>query len=540
MTARTSTDPRPALRRSALGAIGVIAALALGACGASSGGGTASTAKDAAAGGGTGASTTAAAAPKVVDGGTLKISAVDPGAKIDPVTVAGAAGVGIVGAVAENLTYIDDKGAAQPVLATKWEPSSDGLTWTFTLRAGVTFQDGTPLTAKDVVATYERIIAPKSVSPGKSAFIGILKSVTAAGDDAVEFHLERPFSDFPALTAATNTYILPADYTLGSWEKNPVGTGPFKLQTYNRGQSVVFVANPTYWDKQDIHLAGLEIDLFKDEQARVLALQSGEIDSLLGEPVEASLTAALDPSQYNVLSVPNAGFTAFALRVDQAPFTDENVRQAIAWALDRDAIIKTVLGGDGSVGNDTIYAPVYPIKPQGLEQRKQDPAKVEELLGGKTVAFTITASPADETLATVIQQQLNAIGGFKVKIKILPPGEYYADGNDAPWLSAPATLTYWASRPSPSQYNNFLYFKGSDWNASHYSNPELEKLSAQYDATTDTAKQQELVNQIAKIEWDDVPVIVSAYGKSRIFSSKKVHDIPTVPGATRYQGIWVG
>ena len=89
----------------------------------------------------------------------------------------------------------------------------------------------------------------------------------------------------------------------------------------------------------------------------MLALQSGEVDSLLGEPVEASLTAALSEDEYSVQSVPNAGFTAFALRTDEAPFDDVKVRQAVAWALDREGIVQTVLGGDGSIGNDTIDDP---------------------------------------------------------------------------------------------------------------------------------------------------------------------------------------
>jgi peptide/nickel transport system substrate-binding protein len=527
---------RPALARRRPAALGllaiVVAALALTACGSTSD-----------SGGTTGTTATASgtqAAEKIVEGGTLRVASAAPPTSIDPVTVASGSGFDIVGAVDEQLTYIDEHGKAQPVLATKWEPSADGKTWTFTLRKGVKWQDGTPLTAADVAASYERIIGPKSVSPGKSAFEGILESVSASGDDAVEFHLERPFADFPVLTAGSNTYILPKDYKLGSWEDDPVGTGPFTLQTYDKGQSAKFVANPDYWGKQDIHLAGLEVGFYKDAQARVLALESGEADTLLGEPVAASLTAALDPSKYSALTVPEAGFTAFALRVDQAPFNDVKVRQAIAWALNREAILKTVYGGDGSVGNDTMYAPIYPIKPEGLEQREQDPDKVAELLGGKTVSFTITASPTDETLATVIQQQLNEVGGFDVKIDILPSNEYYAEGNDAPWLSAPATLTYWGSRPSPSQYNSFLYFKNSDWNASKFSNPELEKLSAQYDATTDPTEQQDLVNQIGKIEWTEVPVIVAARGATQTFSSNEVHDIPAVPGQVRYQGIWVG
>ena len=127
---------------------GILATLVLSACGATSSN-TSSPSQEP-------ASEQAAKAPTVVKGGTLRLAAVDPGAAIDPVTVASGAGVGIAGAVAENLTFINDKGQPEGVLATEWEPSEDGKTWTFTLRSGVQFQDGRPLTAADVVASYER------------------------------------------------------------------------------------------------------------------------------------------------------------------------------------------------------------------------------------------------------------------------------------------------------------------------------------------------------------------------------------------------
>lgn len=536
------TSRNPILRarvrhRTALGAIGVISALALGACGGSSSGGSSPTTASSSSGSATGSSTTASS-ENIVKGGTLVLSATDPGTSIDPVTTASPTGTAVADAVSEHLTRIDLQGKTLPVLADKWSTSDKGKTWTFHLRPGVTFQDGSPLTPADVVASYERIIDPKSTSPAQSAFADLLTKVTASGDDKVVFHLTRPFSDFPALTAGSNTNILPASYKDGTWEKSPVGTGPWVLKNYNRGQSLTFTPNPTYWDKEHLYLGGLEMKLYKDAQSRVLSLQSGETDALVGEPVDAALTVALDPSKYLVKSVPDSGFTAFAMRVDEPPFNDRNVRQAVAWALDRDAIIKTVYGSAATVANDTVYGPTIPVRPEGLEQRSANADKVKELLGGKKVSFTITTSPADQTLATVAQQQLNATGSFDVKIKVLPSNEYYADGNDAPWLSAPATMTYWYGRPSASQFNNFLYFKNSDWNASHYSNPELERLSNEYDATTDPAKRQDLVNQIAKIEWDDVPVIITANQQPSAFIDKSVHNLDRSPGSIVYTDVW--
>ncbi|MDV6271791.1 ABC transporter substrate-binding protein, partial [Rhodococcus globerulus] len=269
-------------------------------------------------------------------GGTIRSSIVDPGGEIDPVVVASPGGAAVVDTVTEKLVRVDAKFQPAPVLATEWTSTPDSLKWTFKIRQGVKFNDGSTLSPDDVVATYERIIAPTSTSPAKGSFGGILDKVQAQGD-SVEFDLKKPFADFPLLLAGNNTQILPANYQLGSWKQSYIGTGPFKIASFNQGQGVTFEKNPTYWNADQIYLDTLEFKFFKDQQSRVLALQSGEIDGLYGEPVSANLTSALDKSKYTVTSDPNPGFSAFVFRVDTAPFDDVKVRQAIAWALDRDA-----------------------------------------------------------------------------------------------------------------------------------------------------------------------------------------------------------
>ncbi|MGH1564894.1 ABC transporter substrate-binding protein [Mumia sp. DW29H23] len=472
-----------------------------------------------------------------VAGGTLRTSVVDPGGEVDPVTVASPGGTAIVDTVAEKLVRVDENYEASPVLATEWSVSDDGLTWTFAIREGVTFNDGRALTPADVVATFQRILAPDSTSPAKGSLEGVLKSVSASGKN-VDFTLLKPFSDFPFLVAGSNTQILPADYQLGTWQDSYVGTGPFVVKSYQTGQRVTFEKNPTYWNKDEIYLDGIVNTFYKDQQARVLALQSGEIDGLYGEPVPANLTSAIDDSKYTVDSEPAAGFSALVFRVDKAPFDDVKVRQAIAWALDREAIVKTVYGGQADLGNDTIYGPTYAVRPSSLEQRKPDADKVKELLGDRKVAFTITTSSTEESHALLIQQQLEEYPNFDVDVDIQTGEKYYAEGDNSPWLTADATITYWASRPSPSQYIDYLYRSGAAWNASRYANAELDSLSDAYDASTDAKERQKIVDQIATLAWTDVPVIVTAYGNTRRYLDPKLH-LPVSPGVVDYTGAWI-
>ncbi|MFE4456688.1 ABC transporter substrate-binding protein [Nocardia tengchongensis] len=470
-------------------------------------------------------------------GGVLRNSIIDPGGQIDPVIVSSPGGSAIVDAVTEKLVRISPTFEATPALATHWAPAPDNLHWTFEIRRGVQFNNGSALTPTDVVATYERILAPTSTSPAKGTLSGVLRSVAAEANTVV-FTLIKPVADFPFLLAGNNTQILPATYKPGSWQRNYIGTGPFTVSSFKQGQSATLTRNPTYWNADQIYLDTVEFKFFKDQQSRVLALQSGEIDGLYGEPVAANLTLALDKSRYTVTSDPNPGFSAVAFRVDIAPFDDVKVRQAIAWALDRNAIRENLYQDQAVLGNDTVYGPTYPIAPTGLTQRNADKSKVKELLGDRKVKFTLTTSSTEEAHALMIQQQLRTYDNFDVDVRILSAGEYYANGDSAPWLSAAATITYWSERPIPSPYNEYLYRSGAAWNASHYSNPALDSLFERYDASSDKAERAALVNQIAAIEWTDVPVVISAHPKSRSYLDPKVH-LTHWPSVVNYAGAWI-
>lgn len=502
MTIRTTIAGR---RAAALAATVAAAALLLAGCAGS----TPSSSSSAGAAGGS---------------GVYRIPISDPGGDIDPLTAADYNAMLLTGLAQEGLISLNAEGALVPRLATSWKPSQDGLTWTVELRRGAQFNDGSPVTAKDVVSTYEAITAADSASPGKSSFDGILTSVAAGGDDAsVVFTLARPFSDFPRLLTGANTAILPAGYKPGEWLKHPVGAGQFVLDKYTPGQGATFSKNPKYWDAKDIKVSGVELKVYADSQAELLAFQAGEIDRI---DQTSEVAAAVKASDYNEVSSGYNKFDGIFLNVTAAPFTDPKVRQAVAWAIDRKGLVKNVYGGNAVVADDTTYFPDYPVQPEGLAQREKDTAKVAELLGGKTVSFDITTD--NKLYGEVLQQQLNAVPGFTVGLKVLTSEQYYADGADSPWLNAPLTITNWAVR-APSQYISLIFTAGAAWNASHYSNPQLEATSAAYDKATDDATRQKLVNEIAETQWNDLAVIVPTFAKAKVLQNKRVHG--RFPGA---------
>lgn len=440
----------------------------------------------------------------------------DPGTEIDPLTVADYNAQIITGLVTEPLVSLDAAGTLNPRLATEWSASEDGLTWSVTLRDGAVFNDGDPVTADDVVATFESITGEESLSPGRSAFDGILASVAAADEQTVEFTLERPFSDFPLLLTGTNTGILPADYEPGTWLDEPVGAGQFLLEDYTVGKGATYVKNPDYWNAENINLDGVELKVYGDTQAQLLAFQAGEIDRIA---LTSDVAATVDAADYSVISSGYNKIDGIFIDVTTAPFDDQSVREALAWAIDRQGLIDDVYEGNADIANDTTFFPDYDPQPAGLEQREQDLDRVAELLDGRTVAFTITT--ANQLFGEVLQQQLNAVPGFDVELEVLTSEQYYADGESTPWLNAPVTVTNWAKRV-PSQYVSLIYAADAAWNASHYANPEIEELTAEFDATTDDTERQELAGRIAEIQWTDLPVIVPAFSKAQSLQDPRV------------------
>ena len=187
----------------------------------------------------------------------------------------------------------------RPVLANSWKPNKDGTVWTFKLRQGVKFHDGSPMTANDVVATMDRLADPANSSNALSAFTGYLsKGGTKKVDSyTVEFHLDAANGNFPYLVSSDNynTIIVPADYK-GDFEAHFNGTGPFKLDKYTPKVGASFVRNDDYWGPKALP-DRLEFTFYTDIQPQILALQGGQVDVIV-QFVSQGAQALLNNSSY--------------------------------------------------------------------------------------------------------------------------------------------------------------------------------------------------------------------------------------------------
>ncbi len=454
-------------------------------------------------------------------GGTIKVGIPAPPTAVDPVTMYDGSAIIIVQLVADYLIWLDSDLKLVPRLATKWTAEQGGKRWAFTLRSGVSFSDGTPLTAQAVKASFDRLLDPKNKSAALSAFDGILASggVTIRDSRTVVFTLQRTFSDFPYLVSAGNynAVILKADYA-GDFAKKPIGTGPFLLGSYSTSGGATLTRNPKYWQSGKPYLDGVQIHFYADSQAQTLALQGGAVDVL-------GLTQINDvPTGGNIAidKTPGTGITTFTLRTDKAPFDKKEVRQAVAYALDRPAINTATNDGIGQLGNDHLLAPLFPAAPKDIAQRAKNVAKARSLLstaGVDKLAFTLTYDPPSKDFALAVQDQLKD-AGITVTLDQQSSQAFYGGNQtkDTPWLFSTANLVGWAGRAVPSQFVAPMVTSKGVWNGSKYANPKLDAALVAYDAAATAAERAAQAEIIASAMHEDVPVIIAVWnGAARAY-----------------------
>ncbi|MEV6995879.1 ABC transporter substrate-binding protein [Streptomyces sp. NPDC093228] len=437
--------------------------------------------------------------------------------------------------MAQYLLWLETDFTLKPQLATSWSGDRTGRIWSFTLRKGVVFSDGTPLTSAAVKASYDRLLDPKNKSSALASFDGILApgGVSVRGDSTVVFTLQRPFSDFPYLVSAANynAVILKSDYT-GDFTSHPVGTGPFLLQSYDASTGATLVRNPKYWEPGKPYLDGVKVKFFSDTQAEQIALQSGDLDALIltdATAITAAGDVVLDKAASTIM-------TAFTMRVDRAPFDKKEVRQAIAYALDRPALNAGTNNNFGQLGNDHLLAPLFSASPTDLPQRAKDPAKVKALLkaaGVSKLSFTLTFDPMNKSYALVVQEQLRQVD-IQVKLNELPSAQFYGgnQSSDTPWLFTDANLVSWAGRPIPSQFIAPMVTSHGVWNGSKYVNPAVDVALKAYDAATDAAERKKQAAVIAGALHEDVPVILAVWdGAVRAYNKGKFQGVTAHPSS---------
>ncbi|MCE7079272.1 ABC transporter substrate-binding protein [Streptomyces sp. ST2-7A] len=273
----------------------------------------------------------------------------------------------------ENLELVPALAVDLPVV------SEDGLTWTYTLREDVTFSDGSPFTATDVVFTYETILDPDTNNAARDE-LAVLEGVEAADDHTVVFTLSHPYAPFAERTVlpiASEEAFGDQDVNTGPYNTEPIGTGPYTLSSWSRGEQIVLEANPDHWGGAPA-VERLTMAIVPDDDARATRLRAGELDAAVLPPRLAAGFAD-DPGRV-VINAESADFRAVTLPTDHPVTGDIAIRRALDVAVDREAIVEAVLDGAGAVA----HGPVPTASPWFAEgtERPHDPEEAARILDG--------------------------------------------------------------------------------------------------------------------------------------------------------------
>jgi peptide/nickel transport system substrate-binding protein len=407
-----------------------------------------------------------------------------------------------------------------PMLATSWDVSPDGLTYTFHLRQGVKFSDGHPFTADDVLYTYNRMESKAEASPQVSNWTDIT-AVKKVDPYTVEFDLKAPYAPF--LTTIEGWQILPNEPTV-DFNKTAIGTGPFMLKTWVPNDHMTLVKNPNYWQSGKPYLDSVVFKFIPDSQTRVVDLETGAVNVLNSVPFDR-IQELQKNSKVNVMFADGFVRDTLGFNDTKPPYNNPLVRQALSMAIDRATIVKTIMFGFATPTSDPIV-PGTPWYNQAADQQlAYNMTKAKQLLqqaGVGSFSTTIKVSPTypqEVQMAQVIQQAWQQLG-VKTTIDQLEWSTWIQQV--VVQKNFDVEIVLHSSSPGPDSWTyNWLITKGSV-NLVNYSSPQMDQLLKQGRETSDLQKQIQIYGQVQQLFAKDAPWTNIDYEKTVAAETKNV------------------
>ncbi|MGG4445511.1 glutathione ABC transporter substrate-binding protein [Brevibacillus sp. HB1.2] len=433
----------------------------------------------------------------------------------------------------EGLVMMDRNSEYKPLLAKEWKQKDD-VTWEFTLRDGVTFHDGEPFNAEAVKKTIDRILDKDNPTP-KANMFGMIKEVKVIDPLKVDIILHYPFAGLLSVLASAEGGIISpkAMKEFGKeLSKKPVGTGPFIFESWTPGQEIVMVKNEKYWGNQP----KLEKVVFKtipEDATRVAMVETGEAH--VAEQLPVTELERVQNSQ----SMSLGRFESFAvdhigMNVKQKPFDDVRVRQAIAHAIDKEAIIKGVYNNVGKVAISSLGPKVIGYSPN-IKTPEYDLNKAKQLLteagyaNGFKATIYLNDNKARINVAEVLQSQLKGIG-IDLQIQVMEFGAYLelaAKGEAQMFISG------WGNATGDADYNQYNLFHstsaGVPGNHSFYNNPKVDALIEAGRKEKDPEKRKEIYAEAQQIEMEEVPLLPFRSSENLAAIAKNVQGVYISP-----------
>ncbi len=451
----------------------------------------------------------------------------------------------ILSCVGEFLIWLDPLGNLEPAIATEWKATDNGKTWTITIRTDVTFHDGSPLTADDIIYTFESHLDEASASQS-AALLGDLKagSIVKVDDTTIVFNLEKVNANFPYVLSNTSYALImikKGEKGDATWAKKMNGAGPWVMVSHTEGERTLLKPNLNYYDKARIpKYASMEQIQYVSAATALPALRTGQIESI--SLLLARDAATLPTDKFTTQKVPTSGGLHMHMRCDIGPFIDKRIRQAAALTIDREAFISGVLGGAAEVANDSVMDSFKATVDKTVPQRKPDIAAAKALMAaagvpnGFAVEISTWKRDDNDKFAQYVKTAWKQIG-IDVTLKIdgsdgggsvfytyvpYPAVKGAKPANNGSWLASTVGIAEWAGRAVPDPFLFREWESSGDWNAAHVDDPAIDKGVAAWKIALTPAAKKTASTAIQKASLEATPYIV-AYNETRIsVTSKKV------------------
>jgi peptide/nickel transport system substrate-binding protein len=430
----------------------------------------------------------------------------------------------------------------RPDLATSWSVSGDGLVWTFTLRHGVLFHNGRELTSADVRFSINRILDPKTGARGR-ADLSLIESIATPDKYTVQFKLKSPFGVFPNKLATTYQAIVPPEAVDSATDQvaKPIGTGPFRYEEWKTNDHLSATRWDRYWEPDKPYVDRIVVKPVPDETVRLTALQTGDIMITTDVPQARIEGLFKQPSPDYVIRLNRggAGQGVIALNTRHKPLDNIKVRQAIAFAINKQELVEAAFRGWGRPVNQN-FPPSSPWY-LSVKDRTQDLTQAKQLLaeaglpGGFKATMIVGNGYGLAAVAQVFQAEVQRIGvNLDLQVYDIPTWSQRFTGGDYDFVNT----GFFAKVDPDDAYYRYLHTNGGAWAIGGFiSDPALDQLLDQARSVSDREKQRALYIRVVQTMQDNASMLIFGSGDSAVGWRSTVHGFaPQLIGALSYAG----
>jgi ABC-type transport system substrate-binding protein len=438
---------------------------------------------------------------------------------LDPIAMASSPASTVGQHIHQSLIYMSPDGTLEPALAESWQASEDGLSWTMTLRKGVKFHDGTAFDAHAAKANLDRFLDPDSKAPYRF-LISEIDRIDAVDDYTLKIHLKQTFA--PIMSNLSHPFIgmlSPAsfkDAKKGEALDTIVGTGPFKMVQWARGEHIVMERNANYWGKAP-KIEKLTFKFVPEDAARIVMVETGEAHAVMRVPPTDAMRLDANPN-VDVIQASSVRVIYMGFNTQVAPFDNPKVRQAMNYAVDKEAIINTILAGVGKPSTAAIVPAVFGHKKVGPYEYNPEKAKALLAEAGYPDGFkAVFYHPSgrylmDSTIAEAVQAMVRQIG-VELELKTMEWSAYLS------FLRKPLEeakhqmyMLGWGCVTLDADYGLYALMHSSQWPAagwalSFYKNDRVDELLQTGRTTPDRVVREGLYAEALELIWDEAPWI---------------------------------